>query len=503
MLFSCGGSGEGGEEGSEGSGEGSGGEENGKKTYTVRLIMGDGTPASSFVVQINKGTEQMGLKRVGEDGTVSFELNADNYEIALMPIGNIRYYADQSQLKISKNTDVAEIMLYSVPDREDSVMIRDSESSNAVETPAYHVDSGAYHSELRDGGYTYFIFTPQERGLYEIGAFNGDTALEIGYFGNPDNPMSFNLSDVVDGKISLEIRSYNLPSNGGYATRYLIGVKGGNFDTGILEIKKSNTELDYNPQEVEWINYRPDKAPKQHTVSYANKSVTLMDIDIAGEDITLVLGNDGYYRLGTADGPIVYVKIDRESKYLGAFSNVAENGQFCSYFYDENGKFTHKESYNEAIAEYAAASDAATGLYPLDEYLREVIIKCGDFLGWWNPDSMNYRFESVNYNENNVWMFALCTVVSETVGTDADSPYTLIDEGKISLSSGEISYATCYLNAGDEVILKALSAGTTVSVGGEELEVKDGKVTFTAAENGSVVFRITSGGECEISYSFS
>ncbi len=501
---SGGGSGEsGGESGGSGEEGGESGGESGEKTYVVRVTMGDGSPATSFIVQITKGAENVAMKRVGDDGTVSFKLAANDYDIALIPVNNINYYVDQTQLKLSKDTDGANIQLYNVPDREESVTVREGEDAPSKNKIAYHVSAGAYRTELEDDGYTYFIFIPTERGIFDFIAYDGDERLDIGYFGSPDNPMSFNLSDTSDGKLSLEVRKYNLAASGNYATKYLIGIKGDASDSAVFEIVKSDKELDVDAQEVEWINYKPEKAPEKHTVSYANKKVALWDLDIAGEDIVLVLGDDGYYRLGTADGPIVYVKVDCESKYLGAFSNVAENGQFCSYFYDENGEFTHKESYNEAITEYVAASDEATGIYPLDEYLREVIIKCGEFLGWWNPKSMNYRFESVSYNENNVWMFALCTVEANTLGNDATAPYLLFDEGKILLAEGEISYATCNLNAGERITLRNLPVGSSVTVDGNALEIKDGRVSFTATESCAVVLCITAGGKCEISYSFS
>ncbi|MBQ8879897.1 MAG: hypothetical protein IJY69_03535 [Clostridia bacterium] len=495
-LSSCGGSGEG-----DGGGESGGGEESGEKTYVVRVTMCDGSPATSFVVQINRGSEQVGMKRVGTDGTASFTLTKGDYDVALIPIGTLSFYADPDQLKLRADSDGADIRLLGIPGKSAGIIVSpDGESEPKAET-AYHVGDGAWRISLRANEYSYYIFTPTSRGVYEISAKDG-APLDIAYFGSPDNPMRMD-SALVDGRLELEIRSFNLAHGSSTSTTYLIGVKGGNFDTGTLEIKKSDKALEISPSEVDWIHYGPDKDPESVTLSYANKAVTILDLDISGDDIELVLGSDGFYRLGETDGPVVYVRINCESKYLGAFSNVAENGQFRSYFYDEDGKFTHKESYDDAITKYAKASDAKTGLYPLDEYLKEVIVKCGEFRGWWNPESESYRFDGIEYNENNAWMFALCTVESESIGAEADAPCQLVEEGKLLLSEGETVYAGCYLSEGASVTFTSLPEGAEVTAEGADCTVNNGKATVTATAAGNMVIRITLGGDGEETYEIS
>ena len=42
------------------------------------------------------------------------------------------------------------------------------------------------------------------------------------------------------------------------------------------------------------------------------------------------------------------------------------------------------------------------------DQLIDMIQEVGNYMGWWNPDSPNFRFTESPYHKDVVWMFACC-----------------------------------------------------------------------------------------------
>ena len=462
LITSCGGD-------ESGDGNGAGGQDNsGPMTYTVKLVNPDGTGAQNIVVQVLKDGAQVTLARVDTEGKVSFTLDKGDYELGLILVGaGAECTYDPDSLKISADSAETVIQFYNAP-------------GGASGDSFKSVSAGHYFVELGSDEFTYFIFTAEQRGIYELYAEADGQLLDIGYYGSPLNPLSYNLADKADGKISLTIRKMNLASDTMAATPYLIGIKGAGADSAILHIVRTDAVLEYTPQESEWIDYTPTKAPTPQLIGYDNVDATLTDLDITNPDLRVVLGSDGYYHLDSADGPLVYVRISISSMYIASFKDINEAGQLCRYFYDGDA-FLRKEHYVVAMNAYIAAADVKTGLYPLDEGLKYIIQNTGEHLGWWKENSMNYIFYDVNEVRENAWLFACCTAELSKTGADSSSPITMNEEGKLRMSAGETVYMTYTAAAGESVTFSALPEGASVTVNGTTVTPTAGKVTVTFA----------------------
>ena len=124
-------------------------------------------------------------------------------------------------------------------------------------------------------------------------------------------------------------------------------------------------------------------------------------MDITAASYTLVLNEtDGFYHLNTADGPLVLVNLGDVSKrqYLDSFETIIGKSKVCKYFYDENGEFVKKETYNECLQKYIDVMDKSKGVYPLTEDLKYIIQQRGDYYGWFNPELTQYLFKDENGN---------------------------------------------------------------------------------------------------------
>ena len=160
--------------------------------------------------------------------------------------------------------------------------------------------------------------------------------------------------------------------------------------------------------EIPWIDCEPTKAPVAIDLAGEGEVAVLTDLDITNPNLTVVLGADGFYHLGTADGAIVYLRIGTASAYLDSFYDICSVSRFGAYFYNEDGSFDRKESYNLLIEAYYACADAETGLYPLTEDLAYVIQVMGEYYGWWTAsDSI---FGTTPFVPSVAWLFACVTV---------------------------------------------------------------------------------------------
>ena len=490
-LTSCDDDGEGGSEDGGAGGETGGGqgEDNGKRTYTVQLKKPDGTGAPDVVVKLMKDGAQVTLARVDSDGKVSFTVDRGEYTLELMFVTGVVYGYDESALRISADSTETVIDFYDIPKGSDY-----EEGMNGVKAGHYLVD-------LNAEGLTYLIFSAEERGVYELYAADGDSLLDIGYYGgSPHYIFEENQAQKVDGKIYLEIRKMNLKSDTMEATPYIIGIKGEGKESCLLHIVKTDRELEYTPQEMDWIDYTPATAPTAQQIGYDNIKVVTTDLDITNPALTVVKGSDGYYHLDNVNGPIVYVRLSVASPYIAALSDVNEAGQLCRYFY-EGETFIRKEHYGVAMNSYIAAADAKSGLYPLDDTLKYIIQNTGEHLGWWNESAMNYIFSEVDEAKDVAWLFPCCTIVTVSMGGAGSDPIIIGEEGKLLMSAGESVKMTYTAAAGESVVFSALPSGSYITVGEDTYTAKDGKITvnFEVGVN-ELVLSVEDGSNVVIKY---
>ena len=268
--------------------------------------------------------------------------------------------------------------------------------------------------ELTAGDMSYFVFRPTHEGVYKI-SFISDANIEIGYYGSPLTVATSKVSrtEIVDNAFEIEVRKINLGQTPETTTPYVIGLKPASAETkGCVLTVEWIKDPEFNPIDVAWQTVRPTEADlKKITDYFASTSIAdtavFKDLDITDENLTVVYNEtDGFYHYNTVDGPVVYLRIGTKSPYLDDLLTVCETGQLGAYFYDAEGKFLRKESYNELISDYAGVSTERDKVCPLNKQLAEVLKNAGETKGWWKTGTALYLFGNELIPTDTAWLFA-------------------------------------------------------------------------------------------------
>ena len=268
--------------------------------------------------------------------------------------------------------------------------------------------------ELTAGDMSYFVFRPSREGVYKI-TFVSDADIEIGYYGSPLTVATSKVSrtEIVNNAFEIEVRKINLGQTLETTTPYVIGLKPASADTKncVLTVEWIKTP-DFSPIDVAWQTVRPTEADlKKITDYFATTSIAdtavFKNLDVTDENLTVVYNEtDGFYHYNTAEGPVVYLRIGTKSPYLDDLMTVCETGQLGAYFYDAEGKFLRKESYNELISDYAGVSNKRDKVCPLNKQLAEVLKNAGENKGWWKTGTALYLFGNELIPTDTAWLFA-------------------------------------------------------------------------------------------------
>ena len=214
---------------------------------------------------------------------------------------------------------------------------------------------------------------------------------------------------------------------------------------------------------TEYTDYTNKTKPEAFTFKGVEKNLLYVWVEDSAR--TAVLGTDGFYHLGTANGPILYVDIDMdlhpysENYIVAGLNKIAQEGRLYNY--------STKISYNKALLEYAACKDAKTGLYPVTEDLKEILVQYGTGQGWYTLNGPAYMFDSEVAAEN-AWLFMCCY--------EAD----LATEENVKWESGKANDFVIKIDA-------EYSDFIGVKVNGKELD----KANYTVKE-GSTIITISS-----------
>jgi hypothetical protein len=227
-----------------------------------------------------------------------------------------------------------------------------------------------------------FEFIPEETGVYLFTAPNGALIGEWGQFFNPNDVTGDNKTNTIQWTCTAVGQSV------------LIGVAGE--DDIVLNVERT---ADYVPEpEIEWIIY---KNTAYLDYFMLDPNADLMSVDVMDDipDIA-VLGADGYYHLGTANGPILFIDLNQ---YIYPATGY---GKVTHIVYDSEGNVVERVNYTDAIIEYYGYTDG--GIYPLTADLIAFYKNYGNEQGWYDPNqSMGfYLFGEDVVDPETAWMFA-------------------------------------------------------------------------------------------------
>lgn len=370
--------------------------------YSVTVTDGLGAPVTSgVIVQFLQNGQQVAMQPVNAQGVATKNLPTGEYTVQLQfTSGDASYYYDPNHVTLTGQS--LTIRLLQLPAGEKQTVYADS-----AEYEAYTLASGFFRVSLVQG-MNYFLFSAPEAGSYQVSVPEGNA--EVGYYGSPHFIQSQSALPVVDNALTLSIKESML---GG---QYVLGLYAEAAETCVLAIQRTG-DPEWDISDEPWTVYKTTATLSQYTLPDGAK---LTDFDLTADGYSLVYNEtDGFYHLNTTDGPLVLVYLGVSSKYLDALNVVAEKSNVCKIFYDEDGNFLKKETYNECLLEYFEVMDANAGVYPLTKDLEYIIQQRGEYYGWWDSTNAScYLFKDSagnpipGINEQIAWLFA-CAYIAQ------------------------------------------------------------------------------------------
>lgn len=373
-------------------------------SYSVTVTDPLGQPCGSgVIVQFLSGGNIAAMQTLDETGTAVKVLPAGEYTVELsFTDGSTGYH--YSGVTLTAAAPAATVTLAQGIEGESTSLNVSGQDHNA-----WGVSAGCTYVELQSG-MNYFLFTPTEAGLYEFSVVGGWG--EIGYYGSPFFVQTTNLAEPDEnGSFTFSVSASMIGTSGTGTTILVLGVQSEQADCFISIRRIGDPEKTI--EDYEWTVYQPTVSISPFTLG---ENIQLIDFNITSSDTYTLVRNeaDGFYHLGTTDGPVVYCKLGVGTAYLDSIQTILESSGINCYFYDADGNFSRKETYNDCLQQYVDNMDEETGVYPLTDDLIYIIKTRGEFVGWWDSSSATYIFKDENgnpvigLNPENAWLFLCC-----------------------------------------------------------------------------------------------
>ena len=383
----------------------------GDPTYSVKVVDGLGIPVTEgVIVRFLQGQTQVSMQTVNAEGIAAKALPAGEYTVELkFTDSEAGFYYDASALTLTADRRELEVILYNGVNTEDG---RDL-FAQGKDCVAYPVGVGCTYIPTVAGERNFVLFTPAEAGKYQFSLVGSADA--IGYYGAPHFVQELNTAEMnEDGSFYVNIKASMIGTGNTGTTVLVLGIDATTADT-VLSIQRIG-EPDRDISDEPWHTYTPtiDLIPYTHD---ASMKLGEFDLTAASDAYTLVLGSDNYYHLNTADGPLVLMRLGKNSggsKYLADFQTILDFSGINKYFFEEDGTFIKKETYDQCLLAYFAVMDEESGLYPLTEDLKYIIQSRGDHAGWFTPTGDMYLFKDENgalipgINADIAWLTMCC-----------------------------------------------------------------------------------------------
>lgn len=393
----------------------------GMLAYTVTVTDYSGKAISGAVVQIKNGSTTVGTGMTNHKGVYTVNLAEGDYTVALA-FSISGYHYEESKAVLSANAADLTVKV--------TTALPGSGIDHTNGFTYYPVKLGGTYLTLQANAIKYYAFTPTEQGTYRIEASDSNAVLT--YWASvlfPNNATDSTLDHTGNG-FSLSIKESNIDPNN--PATYLIGITG--VSDSILEITRiGDAQFDFTDLPYTTPEYKATVTLKEQNLSSqlaAGKKLTFVDMTASTSSVKPVLGSDGCYHLGSANGPILYVQLtyDKSSSTDGVtppyihlydmVGGVGETGTALRYAnydnYYADGTYI-KEDYTTCMLEYGNyAAQNAYGVYPLTDDLMYMIQNGGEYQGWYDPEHPSYLFLDADGNPDTsinleiAWMFAVC-----------------------------------------------------------------------------------------------
>ena len=364
--------------------------------------------SDGIVVKFMQDGEQIAMQTCDKDGVCEKTLPTGEYDVELsFTKGEDAYHYDKN-VKLTAEENEKDVLLALLPEGEPEALSVSGESFNA-----YNVGTGCTYVSLEKGKMNYFLFTPTEAGNYEFSVVSGADC-SIGYYGAPHFVQTMNIAEMKDGKFNISIKASMISTGGGGTSVYVLGVNSEkDSESCVIAVNRIGDPIKTIEDEP-WTIYEATHEMSAYTLP-EGAALKEFDLTASTDKYELVLNEkDGFYHLGTADGPLVLVRLGEDCEYIACFKTMLDRSGVTKYFYNDKGEFEKKESYSECLLEYIEFIDEEEGVYPLTEDLKYIIQQRGDHTGWWDIESSGYIFRDADgnpitdINADIAWLLMCC-----------------------------------------------------------------------------------------------
>ena len=362
--------------------------------YSVTILDMTGEHVSDVIVKVMKGEEQIKMFPYrGQTQKLTLDKGSYTLELDLSSLEG-KYTADAASLILTPEAPATTVRLVRTPEGERGIYVGDPISRDY--TAAYLVEAGTYHVTLTQGDYTFLVFAPTVAATYTF-TYECESELTVSYHGSTFFVQGRDLTGVGDDVARFEngISINVYPSNIG--GDMVVALKSNVATSCTLHVKNAGdpgTRLEDQP----WRPYT--EAPSRVAEQLAmNPTGTFTAVDLTDLSLKAVLGADGYYHVGSADGALLYIDLTSSTPYIPSIQTICANQRMGIYVYDASGNVIEKRSYNELFLQYGMPSDQDTHVdepirVALTEKLAEAIIEFGNKYGWWVENSDTNIFAS-------------------------------------------------------------------------------------------------------------
>lgn len=380
-----------------------------EEPHGIWIVDGLGKPVNDVIVKIMKDGELVKMYPYkGEFLPFDIETGTYTLELDLEGTGE-NYVYDQSALTITPDNRSANIRLFkTVPEETCSLFVG---SPIEKDYDAYYITEGSYKVSLTPNDYTFFVFAPKSAAIYTL-TYECDTDLKISYHGGTffvqGNDLSESSSEfaVYENGLAASVYAGNIGGEMVFAiksttaTECIFNIENAG-DPGTRLVDKPWTPcLEDEDKVKEQLNLKP------------NGTYTV--IDVTNMTISAVFNEeDGYYHLNSKDGPIIFIDLTTDSKFVSSIQKICGNQRMGAYIYDINGDFIEKRSYNELFLQYGMPDNADEKVsepirIPLTQKLAEAVKTFGDKNGWWSDNADTNIFTrsllGASYNKDIAWL---------------------------------------------------------------------------------------------------
>lgn len=382
----------------------------GDPDYRVSVLDAEGKPyTTGVIVKFCQNGKQIAMVAVDDNGVAGKQMPAGEYTVELMFTGDASaYHYDAENLIVTADKPEITVTLYQATGGETVPL-----AAAGQNVTAQVVHAGSTFVKLEKGSRNYFLFTPTEAGTYAFST--SDAAAVIGYYGAPHFVQSSSAAEVTDNQFTISVSAGMIGTSNTGTTVLVIGIDSESLESCILSVRRIG-DPEYSVADEPWTVYKTTATLVDYKLPEGAK-LGEFDLTAATAQYNLVFNEeDGFFHMNSKDGPLVLVRLGKDSKYLACFKTILETSRVSKYFYDENGKFLKKESYSECLLEYIAKMDEDNGVYPLTKDLQYIIQQRADHAGWFDKDAATYLFKDsdgnkvLDINPDLMWLFMCCYI---------------------------------------------------------------------------------------------